>query len=351
MKNLLLIAGALLILSGCTEDIKKQERVIRPVKTLHVKSELNTFRFETPGTIRASKRAQLSFNVSGTIVALNAKEGNEVKKGDLIARIDRKDFENNYLVAQANLKQAQLVFDRYQSLFKQNAIAKARLDRAIQDFDTAKASMKIAKKALSDTELRAYFSGTISKRHVENFRNIAAKEPIVSIEDRSMLEIVVHVPQRIMVVFDKESIMSLSASLDAIGDKKFPLTLKEVSIKADSSTRTFAITLSMEPPKEYNILTGMTASVEAVLYKNNKEDRILVPVSSVLGSLDNKTFVWIYSEKSRSVSKREVEIGEISGAKIEIKFGLEVGETIVSAGVNYLAEDMVVRPLDGKIGQ
>ncbi len=351
MKKILLAVWVSVIMSGCGEDTKELEKIIRPVKILHVESKADTLSLKTPGTVRASKRAELSFSVSGTIVFLDAKEGSEIRKGDLLAKLDKRNFENSYLSTKANLRQAQLAFKRYENLFRQNAIAKARLDSARMSFDTAKASMEIAKKALDDTELRAYFSGTVTKRHVENFKNIVAKEPIVSIEDGSMIEIVVHVSQRVMATFDKESIVSLEASFDGVENKKFPLTIKEVSSKADSMTRTFAITLAMKSPKEYNILTGMTASVEIVLYKDDMKDRILVPVGSVLGGLYDKTFVWIYSEKSKSVSKREVEIGGIIGNNIEIKSGLKIGETIINAGANYLAEDMVVRPLLGKIGQ
>jgi RND family efflux transporter MFP subunit len=211
--------------------------------------------------------------------------------------------------------------------------------------------MKIAQKALDNTELRAYFSGTISVRYVENFKNIQAKEPIVSMEDRSILEIVVNVPEKIIATFHEEDIVSLKASFETILNEKFPLVVKEISTKADNATRTYAVVLVMQPPSKYNILSGMTADVEVILAKNTQIDKILIPSTAVLGDKENKSFVWIYAKNSSSVLKREVSIGEMSGVAIEIQSGLQAGEIIVSAGVNYLFDGMVVRPLAGKLGE
>jgi multidrug efflux pump subunit AcrA (membrane-fusion protein) len=95
----------------------------------------------------------------------------------------------------------------------------------------------------------------------------------------------------------------------------------------------------------------MTADVEVILAKNTQIDKILIPSTAVLGDKENKSFVWIYAKNSSSVLKREVSIGEMSGVAIEIQSGLQAGEIIVSAGVNYLFDGMVVRPLAGKLGE
>lgn len=352
MKKLWIVAiGILLLLSGCEKKEEAQKKVIKPVKILQVKGTKNLLIAKTPGTVRAAKRAELSFDIPGRIVVLNAKEGAEIKKGDVIAELDKSDYQNNYLSAQANLKESKLTLGRYQKLFDQKAIARANLDKAQKDFDIAKANMQVVKKALNDTKLRAFFSGTISARYVENFKNIQAKEPIVSIEDKSILEIVINIPEKIISKYNEKDILSIKASFDIIKGKKFPLVVKEISTKADKATRTYAIVLAMRAPKKYNILSGMTADVEVTLDKKTNLNKILIPSTAILGDKNDKSFVWIYSDKTKNVSKKEVIIGNMSGNEVEIKSGLNIQETIVVAGVNYLVEGMMVRPLSDKMGE
>jgi len=351
IKNILILAVSTLVISGCEQKEQVIKKIIKPVKTLEVKITKNILNYKSPGTVRAAKRAILSFDVPGRIIFLNAKEGSEIKKGDILSKLDKSDYENNYLSAKANLKEAKLTLTRYKNLFRQKAIARANLDKAQKSYDMAKANAGVSKKALQDTNLKAYFSGTISVRHVENFKNVQAKEAIVSIEDKSNLEIIINVPEKLIATSSKENILSMHATFESISNKKFPLIIKEISTKADSATRTYTVVLSMKAPKNYNIFSGMTADVEVSLSTNNKKNKILVPSTSIFSDSTNNSFVWIYSNKTKSVSKREVTIGSMSGSEIEITLGLEEKEIIVTAGVNYLVEGMIVRPLTGKIGE
>lgn len=352
-KRYILLASCLLLaFTGCEEKIIENIKVLKPVKTLLIQSIDNIQNIKTPGTLRAAKRADLSFDVSGKVITLHATEGMKVKKGDIIATLDKSTFMNNYLSAKADLKEAELTLGRYKTLYQQKAIAKANLDRAQKDFDISKAAMKVTQKLLNDTKLRAYFSGTISKRHIENFQNVQAKELIVSIEDKSMLEVVVHAPENAMATINDKEILSMTASFEAIPDKKFPLTIKEIPTKIDPATRTYAVILLMKAPKNYNILSGMTADVEIKIKskKEKKEKKITIPLTAIFGNVTNETFVWLYTEETQLVSKKQVVLGEMDGDKIEIISGLHNNQIIITAGVNYLVEGMKVRPVHGKMG-
>ena len=340
-------------LIGCKQEETAKNEVIKPVKTMQVESTTQLLNLKLPGTVRASKRAELSFNVPGRIVILNAKEGARINEGDIIAELDDRDYKNNYQSAKANLKEARLTFKRYRNLIKEKAVSKASLDKVEKAYDIADANMKVAEKALNDTKLKAYFSGTIAARYIENFQNIQAKQAIVSIEDKSALEIVVHVPEKGLVKKSREDVLSIYASFDAIPNKKFALDVKEISTKADPATRTYAVVFTMPAHKKYNILSGMTADVDIQVSTGEKTatEMILVPVTAVMGDKENNSYVWMYSAETGTVSRRKVVIGKMTGMNIHIVSGLRYGETIVTAGVNYLVDGMKVRPLTGKIGE
>ena len=99
-------------LIGCTQEEIVKTEVVKPVKTMQVESASSLLDLKFPGTVRASKRAELSFDVPGRIVILNAIEGAKINKGDVIAELDDRDYKNNYQSARANLKEAKLSFER-----------------------------------------------------------------------------------------------------------------------------------------------------------------------------------------------------------------------------------------------
>ncbi len=353
MRSLLISVPLVLLILGCSETAEVTKTVIKPVKIIKVQRSSDIVNLTSPGTVRASKRAEISFDVPGRIIMIDAIEGATINKGDIIAKLDDSDYQNNHQSAKASLKEAKATFERYQDLIKNKSITKANLDTAEKFYNIASANMKVAQKALNDTKLKAYFSGTIASRHVENFQNIQAKQPIVSIEDKSALEVVVNVSEVSLASTNQEDIVSIHASFSAIPGKEFPLEIKEISEKIDPATRSYAIVLSMAPTKGYNLLSGMTASVRMRAHSGGKDsqEQVRIPTSAIMGDKDNNTYAWIYSSETGSVSKRRITIGEMSGESIHVLSGLEFGESIVTAGVNYLVQGMQVKPLTGKVGE
>ncbi len=353
MRSLLICLPLVLFITGCSEPLDIIKTVIKPVKIMKVQRFSDIVSLTSPGTVRASKRAEISFDVPGRIIMINAIEGATIQKGDVIAKLDDSDYQNNYQSAKASLKEAKATFERYQNLIKNKSITKANLDSAEKFYNIASANMKVAQKALNDTQLKAYFSGTIASRHVENFQNIQAKQAIVSIEDKSALEVVVNVSEVSLARTHQEDIVSINASFSAIPGKEFPLEIKEISEKIDPATRSYAIVLSMAPIKDYNLLSGMTASVRMRAHtgSNDSQEQILIPTSAIMADKENNTYAWIYSSDTGAVSQRRITIGVMSGESIQVLSGLEFGESIVTAGVNYLVPGMQVKPLQGKVGE
>ncbi len=335
----------LFVLCSCgeKEPVKKPE-VVRPVKILTVKdtSEILTHGF--PGVVRASRRAILSFEVSGPLVELPVEEGQFVKEGDLIAEIDKRDFLTAVRQALARYREAEQQFRRYQELYAKKQVSKADFDKYLAARDVAKAKLEDAKNALCDTTLTAPFDGLIAKRYVENYYKVKAKEPIVFLQDISKIEIVVNVPELVMAAIRERSAGKSFATFQAIPGKKFPLALKEYSTQADPATQTYEVVFQMDQPKEADILPGMTATVLAE-FKNSKGANIIVPALAVLDAPGNRPYVWVLDKKEGVVHRRFVQVGSLKDSCcIKITSGLKPGETIVVAGVTKLSDGMKVRP-------
>ncbi len=336
------------LLFGCgdkKEETKKVE-VVRPVKIMVVKDASKVMARGFPGKVRAARRAILSFNVSGRIVELPVEEGQHVKKGDLIAQLDKRDFLNAVKEAKARYREAEQQFRRYKELFAKGQVSKADFDRYLALRDIAKAKLEDTLNALCDTTLRAPFDGIISKRYMENYYEVKAKEPIVNLQDISKIEILVDVPELIIAAIRESGSVDVSARFDAIPGKEFPLEVKEYSTEADPDTQTYQVVFVMDRPSDANILPGMMATVTAKFTeKEGQKVSVIIPSVAVLSEPGNKAYVWVYDAKQGVVHKRLVKIGSLvdSGA-VRILEGLKPGETIVVAGIIKLKEGMKVRP-------
>jgi len=338
---------AVLLLAGCgKEEEPEPVQVIRPVKVMKVSAGSVTADYSLPGQVRAARRAELSFKVSGPLVALPVEEGQQVKKGDLIAQIQKRDFQTALEEARARALEAEKQFRRYKELYAKKQVSRADYDRYRAARDVARAKLEDAANALKDTTLRAPFAGVIAHRYVENFQKVQAKEAIVSLQDISRIEILVNVPELQMAAIRGDTPSKVYATFESIAGKKFPLAMKEFSTQADPATQTYQVVFVMDQPKEASILPGMTAMVTAETTQGVTDKKVIrIPAIAVMEGAGKQPFVWIYDKKTTTVHRQPVKVGRLQGsANIFIDEGLKGGETIVVAGLAQLEDGMKVRP-------
>lgn len=342
------LLSAFLLFGGCRkEEVTEKIEVVRPVKIMTVKTGTTSFRHSFPGTVRAARRTELSFKVSGPLVALPVEEGQHVREGDMIAQIQKRDFQTALDEARARNLEAEKQFRRYKDLYAKKQVSQADYDRYRAARDVARAQLEDAENALKDTTLTAPFDGVISKRFVENYQKVQAKEPIVNLQDITRIEILVNVPELLMAPIRSEKDKRIYAVFESIPDKEYDLAIKEFSTQADPATQTYQVVLVMDQPKEANILPGMTAMVTARLTGEPDADTgaIVIPAIAVMDAAGNEPFVWVLDKEKSTVHRVKVTVGSLEGSNnIFIKDGLKGGESLVVAGITQLEEGMKVRP-------
>jgi RND family efflux transporter MFP subunit len=360
----------MLILMACgKKEEPVPEGIIRPVKTMTVAADMDIGDITLPGKVRAHQRVELAFKeVAGRLIELPIadREGQEVAEGELLARIDPRDFETNLRSVQGRLREAiasldlaKAQYERVKRIQKQDpgAISGADIDRRRENVNrlqgrirSIRAEVTSARDRLSYTKLTAPFAGLIAKRYVDNFQDVRPKQPILALEDVSQVEILIDVAENVMAVARREGGQAIEAVavFPSAPDKKFPLELKEYATKADDATQTYQVVLQMPQPEGVNIFPGMTATVTVGLAQNVSLDKLVViPAIAVLAEPNGKSFVWVVDKKELTVHKQQVTVGMISGSEnIDVKEGLEGGETIAVAGILQLQEGMKVRLWD-----
>jgi RND family efflux transporter MFP subunit len=346
-------------ISGCgkkKEEVVKKE-VVRPVKIMTVSmAGAEEITREFPGRVRASQRVDLAFQVAGPLISLPIEEGQQVKKGQVLARIRPRDFETEIDKAKAKTLEAEQQYLRYKELYAKNQVSKADFDKYKSQYDISRAYQKEAEDALDDTFLRAPFAGVVARRYVDNFQDVQAKEPIVSLQDISQIEVLVNVPENIIVRVERKKGRNTAlahATFATAPGQQFPLSLKEYATEADPQTQTYQVTLLMDQPTGINVLPGMTATVvgSRSTEESNQGD-ITIPAIAVFSDYDGDSSVWVFKTDTQTVHQRKVKTGELSGAdSIKIVSGLEVGEQIAVTGVNSLQEGMKVKSLSDMGGR
>ncbi len=340
-----------LVAYGCGEEPPVEEPVARPVKILTVGGGGSGGSAEYPGKISPAQNAELSFEVPGQIVEFPVDEGQSVAKGTLLARLDARDYQARLDSERAKSTQSRAELQRYEQLYKERVVPLAQLDLKRRTFEVAEAAAREAAKAVEDTRLTAPFSGQVARKHVEERENVQAKQPVLTLQDTSSLEIVVNVPEGDaalakpgLTLEERTAAAKPSVVITAFPDRSFPARIKEFSTTADPVTRTFKATLALENPPDVNILPGMTAKVViSPLGLGLQTARQMIPSSAVVADESGGAFVWIVDPSTMRVRRAPVEVGDLSGSEVEVLSGLSDGDQIAISGVHSLREGMQVR--------
>ena len=239
---------------------------------------------------------------------------------------------------------------RQRELIKIGGTSGVALDEAERRLTAAESDLETVQKALRDTELRAPFDGVVAKTLVENFTNIRAKQPIVTFQDPSWLEIKINVPEADAVLAvpnlsleERNRRTAPHAVVSALPDRRIPAMITEFSTTADAATRTYEVTLTFTRPIDVSVLPGMTARVEIKPKGlNDGSAGIRIPARTVAGDSSSQPYVWIIDANGKA-SRRSVKLGEIAGSMVQIMAGLKTGERIALTGVHHLRESLLVR--------
>ncbi len=353
------------LLAGCAQE-EPERTIIRPVRAIKV-ADFEGFQARGfPGRARANQEIDLAFRVAGPLITRPVNVGDEVKAGDVVARIDPRDFEVNLrnvtaqlAEAKAALERAQGDFRRQSNIFRKDpgATSEAAVDRARENRDRASAtadsltaSVTTAQDQLDDTYLRAPFDGTVVATYVENFQNVRQKEPIVRIVDTSHVEMVVNIPESLISL--APSVKTALLQFDAFPGREFDGIVSEIGTEASQTTRTFPVTLRMKQPEDVRVLPGMAGTARAgeADFPEEHQTRGVAIQAGAVFTPDTKTqsHVWVIKPTEGDLGVleiRPVKTGDMTAHGVLITEGLSANEWIVTAGVHSVHEGQTVRIL------
>ena len=346
--------AALAFLVACDDAPTPAEPVIRPVRVVVVEPTGGVEEKTFSGVSQAGLESRLSFKVRGTVTSLKDRVGTRLKKGELIAEVDRTDYELQVQTARASLasanaqaRRAESEYERTQQLFTNQNASRSQLEAARASVETARANVsaaskqvRLAQQQLSYTRLASPVAGVISRVHVEVNENVGAGAPVVSISAGSRPKVTVTVPDKLF--GDIKVGDEVAVAFDAIPGAAYQAVVSEVAVQAG---RAGAPVTAVFEDADDKIKPGLAANVTFTFGSADDEPRIYVPPVAVAEDRDGRYgFVFQPGPDDKGIVKRvPLTVGELSDDGILITAGLEPGQLLVTAGVSRLTDGMQVR--------
>lgn len=353
-----LMLTALLGLTGCDTEPEATEPTERPAKmmTLETPEELASRRFS--GRTEAADRSMLSFRVPGEIEELHAQVGDEVEQGDVLARLDPRDFrlkvrelENQLDSTEATLSETRRNYRRGEELVDSGAISEAEFDRLESQFRQARGqhnatqeALETAQAALDDTVLQAPFDGVINQRLAETYEQVSPDRPVFAIDNIQTIEIEIGIPERLMRF--RNRLEQVHVHLPALDDATREARVDSIGLDVAPDTQAYPVRIALDN-SERDILPGMTAEVSfhASLAETAWDDSFLVPLSAVV-QRNGDARIWVWNPDSRQVEPRRVDTQSLETDSVRVSGEISSGDIIVTAGAHHLREGQRVRRME-----
>ena len=306
------------------------------------------------GDILALEQTNIFSRVNGNIEKIFVDAGDYVTSGKLLAVIDKslytqnmKQIEGVLKVAEATAENDMINLERTKILFEKGLAsqsdfdnARTKLDVSNAQVETAKANLQNSRIQLSYCDIRAPFSGYITKKLLERGTFVsatgAAQNTLFVLANIRKLKIIVNVLERDLTLM--ENVTEVNLRTDSYPDKIFTGKFNKISQSLDISTRTMPAQVDIDNSDEL-LKPGMFARVEIVLDK--KSDIMKLPAECVLKQ-DDKHFVYVINEESIAVLKY-VETGITSNNETEIISGLNEGVKVVKVGQELISDKAKVK--------
>jgi len=345
-KGFLVALIAMVALAGCgdSSDLNVVEEQATVVQLTEVKTTAGENTFSFPAKVMAKTTVDLSFRVGGRLDAVKLPEGQFVKKGSLLAKLDPKPFERAVRMAEVRLKQAKLELERVQTIATKGIGSEQSVDNAQVNYDLAEIDLENARANLSYSTLRAPFNALVSKRLIENKGFIKAGTAIARLQDLSSIHFKFDVPERVISNYRRDQVSLATAYIDGAIDQTFNIQYVEHSTEPNPISQTYEVIYAMKAPKDLDITPGIRATVTISGDANSMPVVLGVPVNAIMTGNDDSLFVWVLNDETMRISKKQVMVGPMAYGWVVVLSGLEPGQKVISAGVSQMTEGLLVRP-------
>ena len=281
-------------------------------------------RIFTSGTIQANEVVELSAEASGIITDISFNEGREVKRGDLLVKINDSELQAQKQRANFRLNLAQQREERQSRLLERGGISQDDYDATQNEVNVLRSELNLIDAQIEKTEIRAPFSGRIGLKYVSQGSYISPNTRIASLQEINTVKIDFSVPERYLSRVDIGD--KINFTVQGI-DSTFVGDVYAIEPRIDRETRTLEIRAISE--NSDNLLyPGAFANI--VLILDEIDDALMLPTIAVIPELNSQK---VFVVRNGVAEQERIETGMRTSDKVQVISGVAVGDTVMTTGL------------------
>ena len=333
--TILLISSALIAAcSNENEEVENGSNGVRlmPVETITMVSGNFDDYIRLSGTVEAIDDATISSESSGRILSISSR-GDQVKRGDVIARLDDRVIRSQYDATKTAYELAEDTFNRLESLYADSIISTQDFRSARAQRDQAKAQLELTNKQLMDSQITAAFDGRVEERFVRVGELVNPGQPVVRLVNTGKVRILAGIPDR----FTGEIIegSEVEIHIAALGNEPILSRITYSGNVIDPDTRTYTIEIELDNTGE---LIKPEMIVDLQVKRSTLQNVLIIPRTAVLRDEEGTSvFISRVENGIKNAELVDVSTGMSSGPVVQILSGLEEGDEVVVSGMRSLS--------------
>lgn len=317
-----------------TEFVKQSNNGEVPVLVEKVAKSDFSQGFQSNGNFTPVRELTYLAETTGRITKLLVDEGSVVHQGQIIAHVDGEIPGTDLAAAKTNLEQLKVDKERYEAAFKTGGVTKKQVDDATLQYELQKTKYEAASRRVGDTYIKAPISGVINKKYIEQGAYLSPGNKMFDIVDVSRLKLAVSVPE-FQVVNLKEG-DKVKVTSNVFPEMNYEGRVTFIAAKGDNT---------LNYPVEMEVLNNTGKQLRAGMYGTAHFEMkealptIMVARTAFVGGVNSNQ---VYIMQNNTAKLRKVVAGRIYGDKVEIREGLNEGETVITSGQINLVDGVKV---------
>lgn len=288
------------------------------------------------GQLEPLRSVGVNAQLSGALLSVSVEEGNSVREGQVLAKVDARELEAQVKSAEAALELAESAAKRSDELWRQRIITAPEYERDRAALASAQATLDQLRTRLGYAVIRSPISGVVTEKRLQAGDIVSPQTRLFSVADMSMLVSRVMVSELEVPLLRPGAVVDVS--VDALSGARVPGRIRRIFPSADSATRLVPVEVALSGSALNQLRPGYT--IRATFRLGARDDAMLIPTRAVMGPAGARSVVVVRQGKGE---RRAVRVGSDIDGQTEVFEGLALGDTVVVAGQALLRDGAAVR--------
>jgi RND family efflux transporter MFP subunit len=342
-KKLFIICAlfSLFTIQACSQDDEmngenddKDSTIVIPVEASDVmRGDISAY-YSNTATLEAVEEATVVSKVRGIVQQIMVEEGDDIRKGQVIAKIESDQYRIEAERAKATMDRLYNDFQRNKELFDKKLISAEVYENSRFEYESQKSAHELAMLNYEYTSIKSPISGVISERYVKVGNMIGTDQQVVKVTDFDPIQAILYIPEHERYKIRKGQLAELQA--DAVPNQMFTGQVERISPTIDPQTGTFKVTIYLNDESDL-LRPGMFGRIKIVY--DTRSNTKMIPKTAVISEDQTQS---VFVVRDSKVFRTEIQTGYVNGSNIEVLNGLNDGDQVVITGQGSLTDSAKV---------